>query len=211
MREKVYPTSLTQFIQLNSPHHGLLLNTSLHLCVSMLLSYFGMHRRQHFLLRHTFRTRSVLTIPGTPRGGSPSRPGIRVQSPVEAPQLLVHMVFLSFYLRSTLVNNLHTEGRTVVETRSTHVPPESLFYLGWRKRCTERGKLKCLSVCSWHTLSHHSSPFPQSSRHNRGGPPATPSSGFAQKPGLAAGLPAFTPKDVEDCSGSSLLLLLCRH
>lgn len=105
MRQKAYPTSLTQFIQLNSPHHGLLLNTSLHLCVSMLLSYFGTHRQQHFLLRHTFRTRSVLTVPGTPHGGSPSRPGIRVQSPVQAPQLLVHMVFLSFYLRSTLVNN----------------------------------------------------------------------------------------------------------
>lgn len=204
MREKAYPISLTQFIQLNSPHHGLLLNTSLHLCVSMLLSYFGMHRRQHFLLRHTF-------IPGTPHGGSPSRPGIRVQSPIQAPQLLVHMVFLSFYLRSTLVNNLQAGGCTVVETRSTQVPPESLFYLGWRKRCAEQGKIKCPSVCSWHTLSHHSSPFPQFSWHNRGGHPATPSSGFAQKPGLVAGLPAFSPKDVEESSWSSLLLLLCRH
>lgn len=89
----------------------------------------------------------------SPCWGSPSKPGIRVQSPAQAPQLLVHALFPSFYLVSTPVNNLHMGRYTVVETHSTHVPLELPFSLGWCKRCIEQRKIQCLSMSSWHTIS----------------------------------------------------------
>lgn len=115
MREKASwevrsPISLTRSIQLDSLHHGLLLNTSLPCCVWMLLAYFGMYRWRHFLLWHTSRTQSVLSICRSTVlsscCGSPSRPRIWVQSPVQASQLLEHTLLPSFYLIITPVNNL---------------------------------------------------------------------------------------------------------
>lgn len=181
----------------------------------MLSACFGRHRWQHFLPQHISRTQSIATICRSTvlssHGDCPSRPGIRVESPVQASQLLVHILFPSIYLVSTPVNNLHTVGETVAETHGMHVPLELSFCLGWCKRCTEQWKINLLSMSSWHTLSQYRLPLPWFSWHHRAGHLSTSSSSLAWKPRLSGRLLAFTVKDMEETSWSSLLTLLCRR
>lgn len=129
------------------------------LCLDAII-LLGMYKQHHFPLQHAFRIQNVLNIHGSavPSSHSCSSPrlGIKTQYPVQVPQLLVNTLFPSFYFMSTLVNNSHKGGYMVVETCSTCVRLELPFCLRWCKRCTEQWKINCLSVSSWHTLSHHS-------------------------------------------------------
>lgn len=146
MREKLFPFSLTQFNQLNSPQHGLLLNTSLHQCVWMLLYSFGT-MSDSILSFSTLagpRAHESLTEVQSILLSNSLRSGIAVQSPVQAPKFLVHGLFPNFISWALQWITHIWRGNKVVEISSICVPLELPFCLRWCERCTEQWKIKCL-------------------------------------------------------------------